>query len=48
MSVRIANEGVHHVSFRVDDVPTSLAFYRDVLGCELIPRPDMGLSLIHI
>jgi len=32
----------HHVSFAVRDLDASLAFYRDVLGLEPIPRPDFG------
>jgi catechol 2,3-dioxygenase-like lactoylglutathione lyase family enzyme len=33
--------GVHHVSFLVDDLDASIAFYRDLLGCEQIPRPAL-------
>lgn len=33
---------IHHVSFRVDDLEASLEFYRDLLGCEPRPRPDVG------
>ena len=33
---------VHHVSFRVDDLETSLEFYCDLLGCERRVRPDFG------
>lgn len=28
--------GIHHMSFTVSDMDTSIAFYRDVLGLELI------------
>jgi catechol 2,3-dioxygenase-like lactoylglutathione lyase family enzyme len=31
---------VHHVSFRVDNLETALAFYEGVLGCRRLPRPD--------
>lgn len=31
-----------HVSFAVRDLDRSLAFYRDVLGLALAPRPDLG------
>jgi len=31
-----------HVSFAVRDLGRSLTFYRDVLGLELAPRPDLG------
>ena len=31
-----------HVSFAVRDLARSLTFYRDVLGLELAPRPDLG------
>jgi glyoxylase I family protein len=34
---------VHHVSFRVDDLEASLRFYCDVLGCDVLPRPDLGI-----
>jgi glyoxylase I family protein len=34
--------GVDHVSFLVRDLEGALAFYCDVLGCELLPRPDLG------
>ena len=33
---------VDHVSFPVRDLARSLAFWRDVLGLELVPRPDLG------
>lgn len=33
--------GVHHVSLTVDDLGESLAFYFS-LGCEQLPRPDLG------
>ena len=32
-----------HVSFAVRDLSRSLAFYRDVLGLEPAPRPDLGI-----
>jgi len=34
---------VDHVSFAVRDLARSLAFYRDVLGLEPAPRPDLGI-----
>jgi glyoxylase I family protein len=34
---------VDHVSFAVRDLARSLAFYRDVLGLETAPRPDLGV-----
>ena len=34
---------IDHVSFAVRDLERSLAFYRDVLGLELAPRPDLGI-----
>lgn len=34
--------GLDHVSFPVRDLARALAFYRDVLGCTPIPRPDFG------
>ena len=34
--------GLNHITFAVQDVERSLAFYRDVLGCELHARWDGG------
>jgi glyoxylase I family protein len=34
--------GVHHVAICVSDAEAGLAFYRDVLGMEQLPRPDLG------
>jgi catechol 2,3-dioxygenase-like lactoylglutathione lyase family enzyme len=34
--------GVHHVSLNVADVETAGRFYTDVLGLEVLPRPDFG------
>jgi catechol 2,3-dioxygenase-like lactoylglutathione lyase family enzyme len=34
--------GVHHVSINVDDVEACKRFYVDVLGLELLPRPEFG------
>lgn len=34
---------VDHVSFAVRDLARSLAFYRDVLGLQPVPRPDLGI-----
>ena len=36
--------GVDHVSFPVRDLGRALAFYRDLLGLELVPRPDFGIE----
>ena len=33
---------IHHVSINVDDVPTAEKFYVDVLGCDVLDRPDLG------
>jgi catechol 2,3-dioxygenase-like lactoylglutathione lyase family enzyme len=33
---------LHHVSINVADVERSVAFYVDVLGMDLLPRPDFG------
>jgi glyoxylase I family protein len=33
---------IDHVSFPVRDLARSLAFYRDVLGLQPVPRPDLG------
>lgn len=34
----------HHISREVADVQRSLAFYRDVLGFKLIPRPNFSFD----
>ena len=34
---------LNHVSFAVRDLDRSLAFYRDVLGLPLLPRPEFGV-----
>ena len=36
-------KAVNHISFSVSDLDASLAFYRDVLGLEAIPRPEFGI-----
>ena len=35
-------EGIHHVSINVTDVAAAQQFYVEVLGMELLPRPDVG------
>jgi lactoylglutathione lyase len=35
-------QSIDHVGIHVDHVPTSEAFYRDVLGLAPIERPDLG------
>lgn len=35
-------KSVDHISFAVRDLDASLHFYRDVLGLEIIARPDFG------
>ena len=37
--------GLNHITFAVRDIERSLAFYRDVLGCELHARWDRGAYL---
>jgi glyoxylase I family protein len=36
--------GMSHVSFPVQDLERSLAFYRDTLGFQPIPRPQVGVE----
>ena len=40
MSV-VALSGMSHVSFPVRDLERSLRFYRDILGLEPLPRPNL-------
>ncbi|MEO6652138.1 MAG: VOC family protein [Ilumatobacteraceae bacterium] len=35
---------IHHVSLNVSDTETALRFYRDVLGMEVLDRPDFGFA----
>jgi glyoxylase I family protein len=35
---------IHHVSLNVSDAQRSLVFYRDVLGLEVLPRPDFSFG----
>lgn len=35
---------IHHVSLNVADTARSLAFYHDVLGMALLPRPELGFG----
>lgn len=37
--------GVHHVSLNIDDLEASKAFYTDVLGLNLLARPDAEISV---
>ena len=36
--------GVHHVSLNVDDAEKTGRFYIDVLGLEVLPRPDFPFA----
>lgn len=36
--------GVHHVSLNVEDAEKTGRFYIDVLGLEVLPRPDFGFK----
>lgn len=35
--------GVHHISFCVSDLERSRHFYGEIMGCEPIARPDLGI-----
>lgn len=37
-------QSVNHVSFPVRDLGRALAFYRDLLGLQTVPRPDFGVD----
>jgi glyoxylase I family protein len=43
MAARSAEKSLHHVSLCVSDLARARAFYRDVLGLEELPRPDLGI-----
>lgn len=34
--------GVHHVSLNVGDLEQAARFYTEILGLEILPRPDFG------
>ncbi len=36
-------KSINHISFAVRDLDASLHFYRDILGLEDIPRPNIGI-----
>jgi catechol 2,3-dioxygenase-like lactoylglutathione lyase family enzyme len=35
---------LHHVSFVVPDLGAAMGFWRDLLGFEIMQRPDMGVA----
>lgn len=35
---------LHHVSINVTDMDAALHFYVDVLGLEVLPRPELGIG----
>jgi catechol 2,3-dioxygenase-like lactoylglutathione lyase family enzyme len=35
-------EGYSHVNLMVDDLDAAVAFYTEVMGFEMLPRPDFG------
>lgn len=37
----VALQGLNHVSFPVRDLERAVHFYREVLGLEMIPRPNL-------
>jgi len=39
-----ADAHIQHVNINVDDLPSAVAFYRDVLGLALDPTPDQGFE----
>ena len=43
MAERIAEKSLRHVSLCVSDLAQAKAFYRDLLGLEELPRPDLGI-----
>ena len=47
MTRPFAVQRIDHVVFRVLDLDRSIAFYRDVLGCEVVRRRD-DLGLAHL
>ncbi|MCD9088629.1 VOC family protein [Stenotrophomonas sp. SY1] len=47
MTLPFQIERIDHVVFRVSDIERSIAFYRQVLGCEVVRRRD-HLGLVHL
>src|SRR2546423_15117584 len=44
LCVPMRPSGIHHVAICVRDEDEALAFYRDALGCSVLPRPDFGFG----
>ena len=38
------SHAINHVSFCVSDLDAAMHFYQEILGCEPIARPDMGIG----
>lgn len=47
MELPFSVQRIDHVVFRVRDLPRSIAFYRSVLGCEVV-RQREHLGLVHL
>lgn len=47
MDTPFSVQRIDHVVFRVRDLPRSIAFYRAVLGCEVVRQRD-HLGLVHL
>ena len=47
MPIPFSIERIDHLVFRVVDLERSVAFYRQVLGCEVVRRRD-HLGLVHL
>ena len=39
---RLSVQGIHHVSFRVDNLDVSMDFYSHTLGFQPLDRPELG------
>ena len=47
MAMPFSVQRIDHVVFRVRELPRSIAFYRSVLGCEVV-RWREPLGLVHL
>jgi glyoxylase I family protein len=40
----VISQAINHVSFSIPELEPALRFYQDILGCEPVDRPAMGID----